>query len=96
MPDYFDEPTAARGGTTDILGTLDDDIAVRFNGDAKIDLMRAARQAGFNSYAEFVRMVLYQRIYGKEHLQNLMLRRMNGEAVNAVPVSDIQGGAAHG
>lgn len=88
-------PAFARTATSDLLGTLDDDIAIRFNGDAKIDLMRVARQRGYGSYSEFVRIVLYQQIYGKDHVANLVLRRMNGEGVNAGPASDIPGGATN-
>lgn len=84
----------ARSGSTDLLGTLDEEISFRINGAAKFDAMKKARARGFQSHSEYVRMLVYKDLYGAEHLRRLVLSRLDGDDANVGSVSDIPGAPA--
>lgn len=97
MTEPTDElPAFSRGPTSDILGLLDDKIALRINADAKLDSMNIARRAGFRDHSEWVRMLIHRETYGIKHLENLALQRLRGKSQNDARMSDIPGGAVHG
>lgn len=73
----------ARSANSDIFGKLDAELPpVRVNADTLADVHRAASDAGMG-VTEFVRTLLYVRVYGIEHVLSLKESRIRRAMGNA-------------
>lgn len=81
------EPSLSRSGNSDIFGPLDDEIVIRVNGDIKIELMRRARQLGYPTVSEHMRMLAAKDLFGEAHVISLVTKRILGDTANVLRVT---------
>lgn len=79
--------TFARSGERDIFGKLDDSIEFRINGDIKADMEIEAHRCGMDP-SEFMRMLLYVRLKGLEHVISLKQARIERAIGNVGQMTD--------
>lgn len=82
----------ARGPQNNLFGPLDDSIDFRVNGEKKIEWMKHARQRGFASLGDYIRMTVEKDIHGQDHLVSMFAAMLsgNGSSVGQVQVGDSQ------
>lgn len=72
----------ARGAQADLFGKLDAEVTLRIPDSVLEDLNREAHDLGMD-LSKFLRMVLYVRLYGLEHVQSLQQAQLLRVATNA-------------
>jgi hypothetical protein len=78
----------ARGMPNGLFGPLDDSIDFRVNGEKKIEWMKHARQKGFASLGDYIRMTVEKDIHGQDHLVSMFAAMLGG---NGSSVGQAQG-----
>jgi hypothetical protein len=76
-------------GPHSLFGPLDDSIDFRVNGEKKIEWMKHARQKGFASLGDYIRMTVEKDIHGQDHLVSMFAAMLGGNGPN---VGQAQGG----
>ena len=92
--DDYTEAAMARTAAADIFGKLDAELPpIRINADTLADVHRAATDAGMG-VTEFVRTLLYVRVYGLEHVLSLKESRIRRAMGNAEQMGSKAAGGA--